>query len=779
MPIILKNTTYTDSFGNTSPTYTSNAGDKGTLTVTVSEQIRLSSLNNPLTFDPILNIVSSPTTSWLEEGFRPNDYVQVITYDQLGNVKQIVQTQIDSVTALECNFTTWNPLIVLNDPFYDFSDGEIMVFVPTTTSAYTTVRRRADLEVVFNECLNNQQGTISSLIDGESTRAVFPNAGSYAQGVVNTGTIVGNKSGGIVDAIKVTFNGLDTDGFAEYDIEVEFTNSGIYNQNWFTTTDCMKTFFKFFFSSLPNEVFDRTIGIVDNSANTGWFNEHNNIGVSNGSSVTVPITNIVYNTPDTDFTFVVDLGNTSVNDLAMGGAYISTNDSWYKNKPNNQAYYTNLLHTTTIQAGQTYDSAIGVQNSKWTLEIISINQVSNLAVITGKFNPNGGFVSNATNTWQDGDRQFYMWVKVGNINHLVYNNQLQFEQPVAGPLELSQNFGFLDHSQNIDTVDGDAFDFQADTEDDIAFFGKFGLDYSVQDYESINLRVEAYNSITNDTFTLQQNSFAFSGFTYQPSTFRYIINASSTINSELPNTSLKRDAKIYNTGTDLGKQYEVAVYYPFLLNWKYWLSLAGVSPDFTPNENQNWEQYDNLTNWSIRMVVGLVKDGLEYVASNTLVDKQYDNEPDISSDITLRLQSDNSPVTVIPDGEQLYIESTHTLLTGDWNVEKTWGMLTIEPKESAPRSICSTIVPYDNTPNPLTPISGLLCSLTFPIPNVAILKCKFNPNLIDLSNGVKITAKIKQGCEAIVEQDKVTTDDIDKNTTDDIKKGTTDSNIYE
>lgn len=108
-------------------------------------------------------------------------------------------------------------------------------------------------------------------------------------------------------------------------------------------------------------------------------------------------------------------------------------------------------------------------------------------------------------------------------------------------------------------------------------------------------------------------------------------------------------------------------------------------------------------------------------------------------------------------------------------------MLTIEPKESAPRSICSSIVPYDNTPNPLTPISGLLCSLTFPIPNVAILKCKFNPNLIDLSNGVKITAKIKQGCDGIVELLKSTTDDTDKDTTEDIRKGTTDedSNIYE
>ena len=46
-------------------------------------------------------------------------------------------------------------------------------------------------------------------------------------------------------------------------------------------------------------------------------------------------------------------------------------------------------------------------------------------------------------------------------------------------------------------------------------------------------------------------------------------------------------------------------------------------------------------------------------------------------------------------------------------------------------------------------------------------KCKFDPSKIDTTNGVKITAKIKQGLTSIVEIGKATTNDDDKNTTSD------------
>jgi hypothetical protein len=74
-------------------------------------------------------------------------------------------------------------------------------------------------------------------------------------------------------------------------------------------------------------------------------------------------------------------------------------------------------------------------------------------------------------------------------------------------------------------------------------------------------------------------------------------------------------------------------------------------------------------------------------------------------------------------------------------------MITIEPTESNPRWISSTAIDYDNnTLNPLFPLSGLTrCELTFPTPDVARLECFFDPDKINLTNGVKFTSKIK-GC---------------------------------
>jgi len=65
-------------------------------------------------------------------------------------------------------------------------------------------------------------------------------------------------------------------------------------------------------------------------------------------------------------------------------------------------------------------------------------------------------------------------------------------------------------------------------------------------------------------------------------------------------------------------------------------------------------------------------------------------------------------------------------------------------------------VPYDgNTINPLTPETGLLMSITYPQPNVAVMECLFDTTKIVLSNGVKITTKIK-GCTFSTAKGKMT-----------------------
>lgn len=770
MPVIIDNNNYTNNFGYSGSTYVSNAGDETTLELTVSEKIRITTVNNPFTLDPLLNILTSPSVSWTEEGFRPADLVYIARYDSTGTLINSGFNVVSSVSNTELNLATSIPGL-----FYDIGANEIMEVIAVTNSSGTpSPRRREDLFIEFNHSSNDQVGNPASVIDGELTRVFFGNLSALAFNATQVGSIVGNQSGQFLTQASIKYEGGNLDAFFQYKITLQFVNSGIYNQDSFALGDCLKVYAKGLWSSKVGEVFDRVPFEFDNQANTGWFNEANNSSIPTGGSVVTPVSELKYSiNPNSNVTFTVDLAGTSASDLAIGGAYVSTDDSYYKNRVESQSNITYLLDTTIIASGLTYSSYNGVgtaSQNDWKIQINSINTVGTNATVDFDFIPRAGFQS-FIDSREEEDRLFYLWVRVGNTNFLVYDKQLIKELPIGGPLTMNNDYGFLDHSQNVTSISGDHVGFTGDTEDDIAYYGTFNLDINKETYNSINLRVEAYNTVSEDTFTLQQTNFGFGGVTYQSSTGKYLLNETANINTSLPTTSEKRTAKVLLTGTETPTTYEVGVYYPFLLNWQYWLPLSGVSTDFAPNENQNWEQYDNTGNWTIRMMVELVDNNLAFIHSNTLIDNPYDNNPDVTSTIELQRQSDGTAVTIIPTGEQLFIESTHILTTGSWDVSRVWGMITIEPKEGSPRSICSTIVPFDNdTTNPLTPISGLLCQISYPSANTIKLKCKFDQSKIDTTNGVKITAKIKQVCNDIVDVPKGTTTEEDKWTTGDETK---------
>lgn len=765
MPVILENNNYTNIFGYSGSTYKSNAGDRTALELTVSESIRITTVNNPFTFDPLLNILTSPSQSWIEEGFRSGDNVLIGKYDKNGALILQHYAVVSSLSNTELNLNNW-----LSNLFYNIADGEIMTVVGVTNSSGTAIpRKREDLLLEINHSLNDQQGSSASLIDGELTRVFYSNLSSLSVGGTLNGSVVGNQSGQFLESSTIEYLGLNSDNFQQYKITFIFINSGVYEKDWFALGDCLKLFINGLWSSKVGEVFDRTEFSFDDQANTGWFNEANNISIPTSSKVVSPINELKYNLNNNVVSFTVDLGGASIFTLAMGGAYISIDDTYYKNQPYNQNNLTFLQETTAITGSSSFTSNFGAGSnsaSRWSVDIISIVASGSNAIVTLDWKPNTGLQNFFDIDRADGDKLFYLWIKVGNVNYLVYDKQLVKQLPVGGALTMNSDFGFLDHSQNVDTIAGNNTGFSADTEDDLAYYGTFNLDINKQTYNSLNLRIEAYNTTSLQSFTLQQTNFGFGGVTYQASSGKYLLNEVATINNDLPNTSLKGDAKVVLTGNATASTYEVGVYYPFILNWRYWINLLGVNADFAPTENQNWEQYDNLGDWEIRMVVELDDNNLAFVHSNTLIDNPYDYNNDVTTTIELQKQSDNSVVPFIPDGELLFIESTHVSTTGNWDIQKVWGMITVEPKEGSPRSICSTIVPFDNNAgNPLTPINGLLCQISYISGNTIKLRCRFNPGNMDTTRGVKITAKIKQGLTNIVLFNKITTASADKYTT--------------
>jgi hypothetical protein len=756
MPIIIENNNYSNAFGYSGTTYTSNAGDKTTLELTVAELIRVTTLSNPFSFDPILNVLTSPSVSWVAEGFRVGDIVKITRYDNVGAVITTHEANVTSITASALNVDSW-----ATNLFYDISANDIMEIVPLVTSG-GAVRRRDDLLIEFNHALNDQIGSSASLIDGEKTQIFYSGLSSLVG--TQSGAMVGNQSGQFLISSNIEYIGLNSDNFHQYTLTFEFVNSGLYNPDWFALGDCLKVFIRGLWSSLSGEVFNRTEFTLDEQANTGFIGEANNISVPTGGSVVTGITDLKFNEVN-NVVFEVNLNGTDINDLAIGGAYLSIDDSYYKNKPTSQTKLTYLLPTTIISAPNTYTSEIN-SGGQWEITINSITPSGGNAIIDADIEFNG-----TLQTFLDArldDRLFYFWVKIGNTNHFLYNAQVDKSLEVGGALIMNSDFGFIDHAQNVTSATGDLTGFSADIEDDVAYYGTFNLEKNKTSYENINLRVEAYNTVTDETFTLQQTNFSFNSVIYQNSTGKFLLNLSATINNDLLNTSEKKNALVQLTGVEDVSTYEVSVYYPFILNWRYWLTLSGVNSDFAPNYNQDWLPYGNTGDWTVRFTVDLVDDGLTFTHSNEITINDYDANSDINSSLVLKKQSDNSVVSYIPEGELLYIESTHEKTSGNWDFQKVWGQITVEPKEGAPRWMLSTIIDYDNNiNNPLSPISGLNVSFDIISANILKFSCKFDAGKLDTSNGVKITAKVKEGNEDIVIVNKITNDNEDKITTDD------------
>jgi hypothetical protein len=428
-----------------------------------------------------------------------------------------------------------------------------------------------------------------------------------------------------------------------------------------------------------------------------------------------------------------------------------------------------IIDSVIPTIGVNYTSYTNEFGAKYTLKLNSITTVLTESTLNLTFIPSVDFTS-FMDSLEDGDRLMKLWIKFGNLNLLVFNDQLTKSPPVGGPLIPVQNI-FIDHSDNttesVYTHDG----YEANSEDDLAFCGKFLLEKGAI-YESISYRVEAFNTTTLESFDLSNCLFNISSIPQVGGI--YILNQTQTVQNTLPSTSEKRVASlILDPSIDTLTEYGIKVYFPFLLRWEYWLQQLNADADFYPNEQtKNWFNYNNLGDWELRLNIELIRDGLAYVFTDVVLDKGYDSEPEIYQTIELYIDSSNTNVGIVTEGQLMRVIGTHELINGFiWDDATVWGQITVEPTESNPRFISSTIIDYDFNPsNPLTPLVGEVgCKLTFPTPTQAKLECYFNPDLINLSNGVKFTTKIK-GCQVDSPVFKVTTTNLQKLTTDNDNK---------
>lgn len=716
---------------NTTPFYRSNAGDRIDISMFVRVASRVNSINNPLTLNPILSQITSPSQSWLEAGFRAGDAVLVIVRDSSNNTINAYNTSVQSVTNLVLDVTS-------QLGFYDFTLGETIEYIVVESIGSFQEIQKDELDVIINHTINNNPGAPASLIDGESTRIRMTGIASSVLNVPINGVVLGNQSGQMLISGSVT-RITSTDVLFRYRIDLSFVNTGMFDDGtWFFAASCLKPYISMEWARLPNEPYARQILTYNDNADTGYYNEPYNTGISD-STLLQGISDVSYCAPSSH-TIVVD-GPTS--DIQIGACYLPQDDTYFKNKLQSQLNLSMVIPSTDLVLG-TITSPLNPSGAGYEINVTNIAVVGSQTTIEFTIVPNAMFEA-FMETRDVSDRLFLFWVRCGNINHLAHSTNLICAPVPAEPLVLFYSAEFLDHSLNVDQISGDVEDRIFNTEDDLALYSEFLLERNAI-YDEFNVYVEGKNSVTEESFTLRAYSFSFAGVQIS-NDGRYLLDESIAVNSSLPSTSEKINAKLrLQPLLDTALQYGVSIYAPVLLDWRYWLPQANANVDFYPTQNKNWEQYDNIGDWGVQMRLELVADGVSnnYEAPLTILD--YDSEPNVISDVQLFIDATSQNVGIVTQGLLMRIVVTHELISGNWSGDE-WGMITTEPTEASPRKIISTAIPYDfDASNPLSPLDNIAMVITYPAPNIARMECYFNPDLINTNNGVKFTSKIKKTC---------------------------------
>lgn len=740
MPIQNEGAEFTDVFGNVLPYYQSNAGDQITAKLSFRSAIRLSSLNNPLIFDLTLNQITSTTESWLEEGFRVGDWVWCRKYNGGGTLILQWWTQINLVDDFVCDFN------VMQTAGINTANNESIVFLVVIADLSVVGRSRDDLDVLINHSVNNSTGAPESLIDGEVTRATFPGLASMIVGATVVGNLIVNQSGQFLKSAEVKRVADSPDGFNHHEITLIFINSGGYDQDWFDSGDCLKLFVKLLWASLGGEPFARSVEVYNFDSNTGGFDMPHNTSVADATLVQGITEELQYCVGANGISLKVD---GPLTEIGIGCMYVPTDVNYYKNRPYSQQEITMTLRTTDVVPGF-YTTEVNEFGASYTIQVTNVTNIGSVSTIIISLAFNVAFTTFMEGR-EEGDRLFKIWLKCGNTNFLVYSDQLTCEPVISGPLPMIQDYGYLDHSQNTTVATGDLTGFIADTEDDVAFVGSFLLEKN-EVFDSFIVKLEAFDTVTEEDFTLQQQIFSFAGVQISADG-RYLLDEFGTSSTVLLATSEKRQfLLVLDPSLDVGSQYGVKIYAPWLLDWKYWISKNDANVDFYPTQNENWQQYSGSANWIVRTELTLIQGNFGFVHTNTISINTYDDEPNIDGlGIELILESTLQILETAVIGELMRIRVTRENLIGNWDPSKTWAQTTIEPREGGQRWDCSSIVPFDNnSQNPLTPESTNLMMITYPLPNVAVFECLFDTNKIDMSNGISITGKIKENDDSLL-----------------------------
>ena len=725
MPITISNISYQDIFANSLNFYQANAGDRQTFTCDITENISI--IETPavfLSYFPGLEQISVSGANFLLEGFQVGDEIEVIIYNSNGTIHATNTVDILVVSA--------NAMTV--DAALNWKSSSQYVYIIAKQKGGS---KRNGLELNLNFLPQTGTLTPNSLIDGSVNRILFDLTGTI-NGQIVSGTQVNIASGQYEVTAAIRDVTTYPNKTRSYELEVNFIQGGAMLESTFDFGGCLKPYFGLLWQRTYGNPNNNLLHVICDNADTGWYDEAYNSGVIDSTLVS-GISTLYFNQVQTG-QISIDSAST---DFGFGAGYIPVDSNYYKNQTVDQSILSMFSYTQTSAAPITLNSPTNPSGSGYTLEFSNPVTVGTVTTWDWEFTPNNDFI-----TFMDGrsvgDRLFYIWAKYGTVNLLLFADQLTELPPAPGVLDMPVH-RFVDHSQNIVDDNTTKFGFEGNIEDDIAFIGKFLVPINA-DIRYAKAEIWAVDTVTDEEFLLNSSFFDFAGV---PKVGGYYpVDQSQTVITTLPTTSKKRIARLVRDNyIDTITDYGMRIYLPFFYSWEYWIAQPNANAVFYPNDQtRNWYPYGSTGNWKLQLRVTVDINQLDYIYSEFIDIKDYDSDANINQTMNLQVVSTSQNVNVIVEGELHYVVASHLLATGDWDQSTVWGMITVEPTEASPRWICSTTVAYDNNlANPLTPITGLYADLTFPVPNLAVITCYFNPNNVNLTNGVKFTSKIK-GC---------------------------------
>lgn len=744
MAIKLTNNEFLDVYSNTSKEFKANAGDSIIAGHTFEMEIGcVSSMENQFKIDKLENKLSRSQGSFLNDGFRVGQTCALyIVNNTNGVTESFTSMTISNITDL---VLTISGLPNRNN----WSTGIDYTAVLLSNATYDSVNFAFNF--VDNEVPKDSTPSLESLIDQETSKFVADGINALSVGGTITMTQIGKKSGqfstsAIITRLTDVSNPYTafTSTRKRFRIDTNFTFPAMFDPNSFIGDKCLKYYSKASFKINSNDNLAPTVIEYKENASTGLWNEGFNTEAPNATSST-GVSPLYYNEANQFIVSFTTPTSKNITQFELGGMYLTVDDDFNKNKSESQETYLPTLKTGLIGSANIGDDWVSSTTHPFNLAMDNYTQVDSGGVRTHTLylrlnpfyaNPNG--FGKFMEGRGDLDRNFLLWVKAGNTNRLLFDGQLEYKA-LIGQAFTALTKGTVNHDNNSDykdlSITNNAFNDDYNLEDDIAFISEFKL-RSADVNESVTCKIIAYDLVSSE-IVLNKIVFDISNIDLQ-----YFINQTTPVSNNLPDSSRKKEAFLYKKTSLTAGEMQVRLYYPFIIDWRYWEEVLSTHPFFVSQNknNSNWFNY-NVLPWRLYIKTEINRNGVVDYNYHELPFLNYDDWAGTST-IQLFDETETTEYKILQENKKMLIKATHVFPSN--YSDFPWGMITIEPKENSPRYIMSTEIDKTQVNNPLTGIANpKRCDIQFLTADTIVLRCYVDTNLLN-GNDFCITSKISE-----------------------------------